>query len=270
MIYLRSTLFALFLLIFTPIWSVLCMLAFPFLSPENRYKFIGIWNKVVIWLLWHLCGIHYEIRGMEYMRAVLDKPVVILSKHQSAWETLAFQAIFPTQVYVLKRELLWIPIFGWGLAMSSPIAIDRSAGREADGERIVGVPPGIGRAVGHDLTEVQHGVGPRSPAARRGAPQPARRGRVRGRCDFGSVPTSARHQGPPRRQHRRAPERRGGGVRCLDRSARHPGHNEWRSVGVVSQRQDQPRRHARQREGERATQRAPQHPPQRHTVGSHA
>src|SRR5439155_409843 len=58
-------------------------------------------------------------------------PSIILAKHQSAWETLAFQQIFPPQVWVLKRELLRIPFLGWGLAMTSPIAIDRSAGREA-------------------------------------------------------------------------------------------------------------------------------------------
>ena len=56
---------------------------------------------------------------------------MILSKHQSAWETLVFQKIFPPQVWVLKKELLWIPFFGWGLAMTSPIAINRTAGRKA-------------------------------------------------------------------------------------------------------------------------------------------
>ena len=56
---------------------------------------------------------------------------MVLSKHQSAWETVAFQVIFPPQVYVIKRELLWIPFFGWGLAMVSPIAIDRRAGMRA-------------------------------------------------------------------------------------------------------------------------------------------
>jgi len=127
MIYIRSTLFALFLLLFTPIWSVLCMLAFPFLSPENRYRFIGFWNKVVIWLLWHLCGIHYEIRGMENMRAILDQPVVILSKHQSAYETIAYIALLPKQLcFVFKRELLWIPFFGWALALLKMIHINRS------------------------------------------------------------------------------------------------------------------------------------------------
>ena len=55
----------------------------------------------------------------------------MLSKHESAWETLAFQAILPPQVWVIKRELLWIPFFGWGLAMLSPIAIDRRAGPRA-------------------------------------------------------------------------------------------------------------------------------------------
>ena len=127
MIYLRSTLFALFLLIYTPIWSVLCMLAFPFLSPENRYSFIGLWNKVVIWLLWQLCDIRYEIRGMEHMRAVLDKPVIILSKHQSAYETIAYIALLPKQLcFVFKRELLWIPFFGWALALLKMIHINRA------------------------------------------------------------------------------------------------------------------------------------------------
>jgi 1-acyl-sn-glycerol-3-phosphate acyltransferase len=56
---------------------------------------------------------------------------VILSKHQSAWETLAFQQIFPPQVHVLKRELLWLPFFGWGLALMSPIPIDRGRGLSA-------------------------------------------------------------------------------------------------------------------------------------------
>jgi 1-acyl-sn-glycerol-3-phosphate acyltransferase len=59
------------------------------------------------------------------------KPTIVLSKHQSAWETLAFQQIFPPQVWVLKKELLHFPFFGWGLAMTSPIAINRSQGKAA-------------------------------------------------------------------------------------------------------------------------------------------
>ncbi len=115
------------MLVFTPFWSVLCMLTFPFLSPENRYSFIGIWNKAVIAMLKILCGVHYEIRGMANLQAVLNERVVILSKHQSAYETIAYIALIPKQLcFVFKRELLWIPFFGWALALLKMIHIDRS------------------------------------------------------------------------------------------------------------------------------------------------
>jgi 1-acyl-sn-glycerol-3-phosphate acyltransferase len=104
------------------------MLAFPFLNPENRYRFIGLWNKVVIQVLKHLCGIHFEIRGMENIQAVLDQPVVVLSKHQSAYETIAYIALLPKQLcFVFKRELLWIPFFGWALALLKMIHINRAS-----------------------------------------------------------------------------------------------------------------------------------------------
>jgi 1-acyl-sn-glycerol-3-phosphate acyltransferase len=75
-----------------------------------------------------ICRIRYRIEG----EAVPGSgPYIVMAKHQSAWETLAFQLIFPPQVHVLKRELLWIPFFGWGLAAMSPIAIDRSRGAAA-------------------------------------------------------------------------------------------------------------------------------------------
>ncbi len=82
----------------------------------------------MLFLLRHVCGIRYQLTGAEN---IPKTPSIILSKHQSAWETLAFQEIFPPQVWVLKKELLWIPFFGWGLAMTSPIAIDRSARKKA-------------------------------------------------------------------------------------------------------------------------------------------
>ncbi len=126
--WLRSSIFALFLLIFTPIWSILCILVFPFLNPENRYRFIGLWNKIVIALLQPLCGIHYEIRGMENMMKALDQPIVILSKHQSAYETIAYIALLPKQIcFVFKRELLWIPFFGWALGLLKMIHINRAS-----------------------------------------------------------------------------------------------------------------------------------------------
>lgn len=123
----RSTIFSICLVIITLVWSVICMLTFPFLSSENRYQMVSVWNKAIIWLLWHICGIQYEIRGLENMYAVLDRPVVILSKHQSAYETIAYIALLPKQLcFVFKRELLWIPFFGWTLALLKMIHIDRS------------------------------------------------------------------------------------------------------------------------------------------------
>ena len=127
MLLLRSTLFLLGQIITAPVFTLIALLSLP-LHPVTRNVLISGWARSMIWWLRITCNIRHEIKGLENMPST---PSIILAKHQSAWETLAFQAIFPTQVYVLKRELLWIPIFGWGLAMSSPIAIDRSAGREA-------------------------------------------------------------------------------------------------------------------------------------------
>lgn len=127
MLFLRSTLFFLGQVVTAPVFTLVAFLALP-LNPVTRNVLISGWARSMIWWLRITCNIRHEVTGLENLP---DTPSIILSKHQSAWETLAFQAIFPTQVYVLKRELLWIPIFGWGLAMSSPIAIDRSSGREA-------------------------------------------------------------------------------------------------------------------------------------------
>ena len=127
MLFLRSLLFFIGQVITAPIFTLVALLAMP-LNPILRNDLISGWARSMLWWLKVTCNIRHEITGLENLT---DTPTIVLSKHQSAWETLAFQAIFPTQVYVLKRELLWIPIFGWGLAMSSPIAIDRSAGREA-------------------------------------------------------------------------------------------------------------------------------------------
>lgn len=121
---LRSALFALALVLVTPPYAVLALLSFP-LPRMARYRLISAWSRLVIWLAWWICGIRWKIEGRGHLP---DEPAVLLSQHQSAWETLAFQEIFPPQVLVLKRELLWIPFFGWGLALMSPIAIDRARG----------------------------------------------------------------------------------------------------------------------------------------------
>lgn len=98
------------------------------LPAVRRSMLIGYWAKLTVGWLRLTCGLSHRVVGLENLPA---RPCVILSKHQSAWETIAYQAIFPAQAWVLKRELLWIPLFGWGLAATRPIAIDRSAGIRA-------------------------------------------------------------------------------------------------------------------------------------------
>jgi len=124
---LRSALFALALILVTPPYAIVALLSFP-LPRMARYRLISAWSRLVLWLAWVLCGIRWRIEGRKHLP---DEPAVILSQHQSAWETLAFQEIFPPQVQVVKRELLWIPFFGWGLALMSPIAINRARGMAA-------------------------------------------------------------------------------------------------------------------------------------------
>ena len=123
----RSALFWLALLLVTPPYALLALAAAP-LPRMARYRVISFWSRIVLWCLRRLCGVRWRVEGREHLPG---RPAVILAKHQSAWETLAFQEIFPPQVHVLKRELLWIPFFGWGLAMMSPIAIDRGRGLSA-------------------------------------------------------------------------------------------------------------------------------------------
>ncbi|MDD4928571.1 MAG: lysophospholipid acyltransferase family protein [Gallionella sp.] len=127
MLVIRSTIFLLLQLLLTPIFSTLAILTFPF-TALVRYRLISSYARTMLWLLKVVCGIRHEVKGAEN---IPDEPCVVLCKHQSAWETLALQVIFPPQAWVLKRELLWIPFFGWGLAMTSPIAINRSDGKGA-------------------------------------------------------------------------------------------------------------------------------------------
>lgn len=127
MVLLRSLLFYLGLaaatLIFVPLSIILIPLNFPL-----RFRIISQWAAFNLWWLKITCGLKHVIEGREN---IPEGAFIIMCKHQSAWETLALQLVFPPQVWILKRELLWIPIYGWGLAAMEPIAIDRSAGVRA-------------------------------------------------------------------------------------------------------------------------------------------
>jgi 1-acyl-sn-glycerol-3-phosphate acyltransferase len=118
---LRSTLFFIFqvvtLFIFAPL--VLIFFAFPY---RIRYAISSSWAKLVIKALNVICKLDYQVIGKENIK----NNGIIFCKHQSTWETFALQALFPEQCWVMKRELLWIPLFGWALALTQPIAIDRS------------------------------------------------------------------------------------------------------------------------------------------------
>lgn len=124
---LRSILFECVRFPLTVTFSFIALLTFPF-KPMTRYRVITRWSRLIMMSVSAICGVRYRVIGSDNLPS---GPAIILSKHQSAWETLAYQQIFPPQVWVLKKSLLKIPFFGWGLAMMSPIAIDRSAGVRA-------------------------------------------------------------------------------------------------------------------------------------------
>jgi 1-acyl-sn-glycerol-3-phosphate acyltransferase len=124
---LRSIVFLPIQAALTVVWSIISLLTFPF-QPITRYRIITLWSRSVVWLAKAICGVAYEVRGLENLP---QRPSIVLAKHQSAWETIAFQVFLPPQVWVLRRSLLRVPFFGWGLAMMSPIAIDRTAGMQA-------------------------------------------------------------------------------------------------------------------------------------------
>jgi len=122
-IVLRSTLFFLAALVITPLYALLAWLVWP-LPAKTRYRIVTSWSHLMIALAREVCGIRYRIRGA----IPNDGPYIIMAKHQSAWETLVFQLLFPPQVLVLKHWLLWLPFFGWGLATLSPITVERAPG----------------------------------------------------------------------------------------------------------------------------------------------
>lgn len=105
-------------------WCIFCVFIAPFLPFRARYRLvIQTWCRCATWLAKVVAGIHYEVRGLEN---IPQQPCVILAKHQSTWETFFLSALFEPLSQVVKRELLYVPFFGWAMAMLKPIAIDRS------------------------------------------------------------------------------------------------------------------------------------------------
>ena len=127
MLLLRSLVFQLYFYASVAIasLSIFFMWPFPFWI---RSTIARNWGKSMLWVGRVVCGLDYVIEGEENIPTV---PSVIMIKHTTVFETYAQLAIFPPQTWVVKRELQWIPIFGWGLAAMRPMAINRSAGRTA-------------------------------------------------------------------------------------------------------------------------------------------
>lgn len=127
MLYVRSLLFflgATVSMLFIATTGMLTILL-PF---RARYYYLTRWGAFALWWLKVTCKLDFVVQGREN---IPRESALILCKHSSTWETLALQGIFPPQVWVLKRELMWLPIFGWALALLKPIAINRKAGRRA-------------------------------------------------------------------------------------------------------------------------------------------
>jgi len=124
----RSLLFYAGYLIATIITSLICMTVFWFIPLKRRFFIYSLWCRFVLFWLRITCDIRYDIQGTEN---IPSSPVVVLSTHQSAWETIyLYYAISPV-CPILKKELLKIPFWGWAMRLQKPIAIDRSKPREA-------------------------------------------------------------------------------------------------------------------------------------------
>lgn len=129
MITLRSLSYLLFMGITVILYAVPISL-FRRIAPYGLIARAGKhWGKINLWALEKICGLTYRVRGWDNLP---KRNCVVLCKHQSAWETIALRGLLPAEhTWVLKRELLRVPFFGWALAAFQPIAIDRSAGRKA-------------------------------------------------------------------------------------------------------------------------------------------
>ncbi len=127
-LFINSLLFNFFFFLWT---FLVCVFCYPllFILGAKKIALIGwLWGKVSVWLLHLFCFLKLEIRGLEHLPS---KPFIVAAKHQSDLETIAFHVILNKPVYVLKKELLSLPLFGTYLTKMGMIAIDRAGGMSA-------------------------------------------------------------------------------------------------------------------------------------------
>ncbi|NNL99399.1 MAG: 1-acyl-sn-glycerol-3-phosphate acyltransferase [Gammaproteobacteria bacterium] len=126
-IWLRSLAFWIVFPISIILFALLLMLCAPF-SMKVRWAVVQVWVGFILWWLKVTCNLTHEVQGLEN---IPSEPGIIYAKHQSTWETIGLQTVFPMHVWVAKHELLWVPFFGWGLALMNSIHIKRGTGKAA-------------------------------------------------------------------------------------------------------------------------------------------
>jgi 1-acyl-sn-glycerol-3-phosphate acyltransferase len=125
---LRSIIYIAFLLITVTPWSFVVLSGWLF-PVHTRYWLCTRWTMMAIWGARTICGVRWKVEGWDNLP---DGPAIVLPKHQSTWETFWLPTYLPRDLtFVYKRELNWIPFFGWGIASAQMISIDRSKGQDA-------------------------------------------------------------------------------------------------------------------------------------------
>jgi 1-acyl-sn-glycerol-3-phosphate acyltransferase len=127
----RSLIFTAFLFLWTFLYAIFFVIAAGCVPFPRRFALARFWARAVLAVLRWTCGLTHIVEGLERLPAGNHNA---LWKHSSSWETIAMAVVFPRQVWVLKRELQWIPVVGWGIRMLHAIAIDRSLGHVAVGQ----------------------------------------------------------------------------------------------------------------------------------------
>ena len=123
----RSLLFTTYMMASACVFGAVMTLGF-WLPYRAQFAIARCWARILFWVLKRLCGLDFTVEGRE---RIPPGNHIVMSNHTSAWETVAPFLILPPQVWVLKRELLWIPFVGWGLKLLRPIAINRGLGHRA-------------------------------------------------------------------------------------------------------------------------------------------
>jgi 1-acyl-sn-glycerol-3-phosphate acyltransferase len=125
--FIRSLIFTAYMMVSAVLFAFVMSVCF-WLPYRSQFEIARTWARLLFWMLDKLCGLNFVVEGRE---RIPPGNHIVMSNHTSAWETVAPFLIFPPQVWVLKRELMWIPFIGWGLKLLRSISINRGAGHRA-------------------------------------------------------------------------------------------------------------------------------------------